>query len=915
MAVSISKPPTGKVKSLTLQRSGGDYTATWTLPSSATQDSNAGRWSKVRVVMAINGKKPHRMLDFNYALSTKKSTHDVSDAKGITRKSWWPYSKYKAASVKVTAAGVNSYGRKTHVGDAVAKSIVFKAPAPPTMAAAKFNASTESTKPTVSVDITAPDASTGARERAYVLLTTVKETYIGGVYKKTSTDQHLWESTPKGGTLTKSVEADDAMSLGAGDYVRYTFTAMSRGYAGDSAKVSRSFTIAFAERPTLGVPEVDLANGVVRVPVKAHASDASKAVHPTAQLKLMYACAEAAQGATFNDVSGAVASDAATALSTGLGSISPAQGERVYFKVRAVSPTSANYDSYSEPVEAVQLRNAEVTGTTSNVAVTSVTADKDGKSLIVSVGWVDDTYNATTLSWSTDADAWESTESPSEYGMEDSTWASAATAEWTGGTARLKVKGLEEGATVYFRARRYLTTDSTHGGWSELASGTVGSTPDGVTAAVPATIERGQSLRVVWEVTGSEQSAWSVTVNGVEVASGTGDATSCEVLPDSLPDSDALSVVVKSFGTGGSSSASQEAMVVVVSVPSVSSAVWGGTGPYLDETRRTVEITASSGASLFLRLVSLGGVYGTAAGPLEQIDGDVIWSGGVVAGEDGKASATLPDYLEIVEGTLYRMEVTPMLDGVMGDVALAVTSDEAHTSVLEGAYATQAVSPTACNILADVETLSAVLTPEVPEGASVGDTINVYRLTPIGVYQIADGIQPGSTVTDRWAPFGYGDTAYRVETVTAYGDRDWADFGYSLDCEDLVIDWPGGTVSMPYDVAFGDKWKKDCETVTYLDGTTLGHWGAGTVHGASLSTNLVKAEPWQVPMLASLARYAGSAFVRTPMGHAYEADVQVGGLDAKSDSGVIAVSIDATEVENGTYVCKDDDVIKPAGVV
>lgn len=176
------------------------------------------------------------------------------------------------------------------------------------------------------------------------------------------------------------------------------------------------------------------------------------------------------------------------------------------------------------------------------------------------------------------------------------------------------------------------------------------------------------------------------------------------------------------------------------------------------------------------------------------------------------------------------------------------------------------------------------------------DVWDVYRLTGDGAALIGAGLPLSCSVTDEYAPLGDGVAlAYRVASRTADGDEAWADFGYDLGGRALRIDWEGGSVELPYDIGIGDSYAKDVEVRTHMDGGTDAYWGAGTARTAKLSTSVMRLEDQQTAALVrQLAHFAGPAFVRTPDGSAYEADVQVS--DMSTTGAVYAVAIDCTEV-------------------
>ena len=108
-------------------------------------------------------------------------------------------------------------------------------------------------------------------------------------------------------------------------------------------------------------------------------------------------------------------------------------------------------------------------------------------------------------------------------------------------------------------------------------------------------------------------------------------------------------------------------------------------------------------------------------------------------------------------------------------------------------------------------------------------------------------------------------------------------------------------MQLPYNVAIGDGWAKDVDVHSYLDGTVDALYGAAVTRTAKLSTDVIRVDDaGTASALHALARHVGTAFVRTPDGGAYEADVQVTSMGGTG--GVLAVQLDATEVRaTGAY--------------
>lgn len=187
-----------------------------------------------------------------------------------------------------------------------------------------------------------------------------------------------------------------------------------------------------------------------------------------------------------------------------------------------------------------------------------------------------------------------------------------------------------------------------------------------------------------------------------------------------------------------------------------------------------------------------------------------------------------------------------------------------------------------------------------PAHAASTDVYDVYRVTHDGAQLVSQpqGHALDATLDDSYAPFGdAGDYAYRVACRTADGDVEWRDYDYYADAGVLKLDFGGLTVELPYNLAIGDSYSKDVEIRAHMDGMVEAYHNPTVRRKATLSTDVMRVEDAETAALVrALARHAGTAFVRVPDGSAYEAVVQVKGMDTSGPGPVLAVSVDAQEV-------------------
>ncbi|MBR3318771.1 MAG: hypothetical protein IKG21_13225 [Atopobiaceae bacterium] len=206
--------------------------------------------------------------------------------------------------------------------------------------------------------------------------------------------------------------------------------------------------------------------------------------------------------------------------------------------------------------------------------------------------------------------------------------------------------------------------------------------------------------------------------------------------------------------------------------------------------------------------------------------------------------------------------------------------------------------------------LGATILLEAPTGAAATDTYDVYRVRVDGVTLVAEGVEPGKVVRDRYAPFGDALLAYRIACRTADGDVDWLDVPYRLDAAFARIDWAGGYVVLPYDLAIDHRYEKDFE-VRHHVGQTLpeGYWGEGRDRGVTITADLVRAmSDSDRARLHELGTWPGPCLVRCADGSCFEAHVDVGGMPVRHDSQAVAVSLSLTEIApTGLWLAEVED--------
>lgn len=136
--------------------------------------------------------------------------------------------------------------------------------------------------------------------------------------------------------------------------------------------------------------------------------------------------------------------------------------------------------------------------------------------------------------------------------------------------------------------------------------------------------------------------------------------------------------------------------------------------------------------------------------------------------------------------------------------------------------------------------------PTAPEGAADGDVCDVYRVTPSGVALIASGVEFGSTVRDRFAPYtceseSAGDRLPHRDR-TADGDCAWMDFPCELRGEGTRFDWDDKHVWLDFNLSIEEERSKAFEARDHMDGTVAGFWEYSVERKLSIKAEFVRFE-------------------------------------------------------------------------
>lgn len=571
--------------------------------------------------------------------------------------------------------------------------------------------------------------------------------------------------------------------------------------------------------------------------------------------------------------------------------------------------------------------------------LTAMVVSCDAESGSVRLGWKDSgtTGDRYLVEWSEDPSAWDNhaeVESSEEDGKPDAS-----------GNGWRTIGGLEPGKTYWFRVRRVESkaTDSyRQSGYACVGTGTnvyqvscvVGTVPAAPTLGqVPSAAVVDEPLTLSWthnSEDGSAQTAYELQVNDGSwktVSTGT-TSQMLTITPatQGFVDGSTLQWRVRTRGGLDTGSASDWSP-------------WSATGSVTVWAKPTATISVSSVIEQLP--VSIGVSAGsTAAGnrptrfwlsviadePYETVgpdgssawvaEGDAVWSGEAVPGDDGCTVAGWEVSLTVVDIRLVSGATYVVSGGCYTAQGLV---SEATPATFVADIGQTAVSGCDADVTFDRDTMSATIRPRCtdgPDGTLLnGVTLSVWRLGDdnvlIGEWMANDG---KAVCLDTHPNFGA--CTYRVvATDTVTGAQGYSDVTIDIKSPGIVIQWDEGwgeptsdsdgvtfsgeRLVLPYNVDVSEQWAKQ---------SSLNQWAGrkdpvsryGTQRGRTATWSCVVSRYEgldQVNAVRALAAYMGDVYVREPYGSGYWAHVDVSSLGIIHGERAVQVSLNVTKVE------------------
>lgn len=541
----------------------------------------------------------------------------------------------------------------------------------------------------------------------------------------------------------------------------------------------------------------------------------------------------------------------------------------------------------------VWLTNTLPAAPTNVVAVPSETQGE----VILSWDWAWTDADVAELSWSQNPNAWESTDEPKTYELDNSH------------AARWRISELETGVTWYFRIRLAIKSsddDYTFGPYSEAVEVDLASAPsipdlqlsesvitedgsvtatwgyitqDGTTQAYAEIVEatiNGDAI-TYGTVLARVQGAQRVTISAQEAGWSTGETHSLAMYVRSASGrssgwSDPVSVTIAEKVTCEITSTS------LVDVTLVDSE--GNQRTVLSLAAMPLSVTATGAGDMGTTRIA---IERAADYPMDRPDEEqeIFYSGELIAvmtqtGED-PFSITREDLIGLLDdGAQYRIIATAQ--DSFGQSASDSLMFEVH-------WEHQALMPKGAVII-DKDNLVARITPIAPAGWAEGDTCDIYRLSADRPELIVQNGSFGETYVDPYPAIGETG-GHRIVYKTIDGDYitednmlAWTDLqkdeGDYLDTNQTIIDFDGNQVGLEFNMTASHSWQKEFTETTYLGGSVQGDWSPGTHRTSKI--NAVMTFPEDIDAISALRRlatYSGICHIRTVDGSSFAADIQV----------------------------------------
>lgn len=176
----------------------------------------------------------------------------------------------------------------------------------------------------------------------------------------------------------------------------------------------------------------------------------------------------------------------------------------------------------------------------------------------------------------------------------------------------------------------------------------------------------------------------------------------------------------------------------------------------------------------------------------------------------------------------------------------------------------------------------AKLTPIAPQGTLNTDVCDIYRLSVDKPELVYEGADFGSSYVDPYPAIGeFGGYRFVFRTanndyITADNVIAWLDVNSGFNTLDHIIDFGGDRVSLRYNVDLSNAWAKDFNETHYLGGSVQGDWNPSVSRTATVSgVSVIATDQDTIESMRRLAVYSGICHIRTRDGSSFDANIDV----------------------------------------
>lgn len=512
----------------------------------------------------------------------------------------------------------------------------------------------------------------------------------------------------------------------------------------------------------------------------------------------------------------------------------------------------------------------------------SLSAGSKEKTVRVTWPWTWATATAAEISWADHDDAWESTDGPKTYAIDD------IVKSWV-------VAGLDVGRW-YFRVRLkgLIDSDEVTGPWSDMYSYDLSGIPDRPALILnKSIINADQAVTARWAYITSDETRQQyaeiclATINALgvitygEVIARVTDAQTVSISREWVVDQ-TYYLCLRVTSTSGAQSEWSEPVSLTVAPAVTISASHSLVDVDGTLTLQDMPITAT---------VTGAGASGTTTVSVIRAEDYHIYrpDDSEFDGFEGETIATKSQTGEEQMTITYDELIGHLDDGAKYILRCTVIDAYEQMASLEYpftvAWTHQAGKPKATVKIDDWQRI-AMITLIAPENYEDGDVCDIYRISADKPELVVRGAEFGQTYVDPYP--GFGDfCGHRIVTRTANGDYITADNELAwllcdsdmddiLEEDAMIIDVNGDQIELPYNIELQSTWSKDFQRTAYLGGAVQGDWNPAVTRDTTANTVILRGRDLDKQIsMRNLAGYAGIAHVRTPDGSSMACDVQV----------------------------------------